>query len=150
MQSLHIITDFFENKELALVGVSATKRKFGNVLFKELKKKSFTVYPVHPTIKELEGQSCYSTIADLPDQLKAIVINTKPENTLKLLPEIKAKGIVNVWLQQGSENQACIDEAKKLGLNFTSKECLLMFLEPVGSIHKFHRGIKKLFGKYPK
>lgn len=150
MQNLQIITVFFENKELALVGVSATKGKFGNVLFKELKKKSFTVYPVHPTMKDFEGEICYASIADLPNQLKSVVINTKPENTLKLLPEVKAKGIENVWLQQGAENQACIDEAKKLGLNFISKECLLMFLEPVGPIHKFHRGIKKLFGKYPK
>lgn len=150
MNSLQLITDFFENKELALVGVSSKKEKFGNTLFKELKKKDYTVYPIHPSMKDFEGRKCYNSVAELPDHVNTIVINTKPENTLKILPELEAKGIKNVWLQQGSENPACLDEAEKLGLNFISKECLLMFLEPVGTLHKIHRGINKLFGKYPK
>jgi hypothetical protein len=35
-------------------------------------------------------------------------------------------------------------------LDIISKQCILMWAEPVKSIHKFHRNLKKLFGLLPK
>lgn len=53
-------------------------------------------------------------------------------------------------MQQGSESQAAIDFCKENKIDYVSGECIMMFSEPVQSIHRFHRGIWKLIGKYPK
>jgi uncharacterized protein len=148
LNKLATIDSFLEIKDIAMVGISEKPNKFGNSLFKELKSRSFLVYPIHKTLTQFEGISCYSSVNQLPESVKAIVICTKPEKSLELLPEIKSKGISKVWLQQGAENKKVIDKATELGLDFVSKECLMMYLEPVKGAHSFHRWLKKVFGKY--
>ena len=41
-------------------------------------------------------------------------------------------------------------KAEELGIHLISGECLLMFLQPVQSIHKWHRAFRTIFGKMPK
>ena len=46
-----IIEKFVSDKNIALIGVSSDKKKFGNMLLLELTKKGYTVFPVHPIIR---------------------------------------------------------------------------------------------------
>jgi hypothetical protein len=38
---------------------------------------------------------------------------------------------------------------EQLGLDVVHGQCILMFAEPVASLHKFHRWIWKIVGKIP-
>ena len=58
--------------------------------------------------------------------------------------------IKNIWMQQGSEAKDAINFCKDNGIDVVHGECILMFAEPVSSIHSLHRWINKLIGKYPK
>lgn len=142
------IEDFLSNKDIAIVGASAKSKKFGNEIIKELHNKGFSVYPIHKTANELEGFKCYSSVNDLPNEVNAIHISTNKADTNELVKEAKIKGIYNIWVQQKSENEETI--SLKDDCNLITKECLLMFLEPVKGLHKFHKGVKGLFGKLPK
>ena len=64
--------------------------------------------------------------------------------------EANEAGIKKIWMQQGSESPKAIKFCKENGIELVEGECIMMFSEPVKSIHKFHRGLNKLFGKYPK
>jgi len=54
-----------------------------------------------------------------------------------------------VLLQQGAQSDSAIQFCKDNGMNIVHNECIMMFAEPVGSFHKFHRWVWKIIGKLP-
>jgi uncharacterized protein len=149
MNDLKSIKEFLGQKNIAVAGVSRTRQKFGNAIFHELNKKGYDVYPVNPNLDEFEGNKCFKNIESLPAEVTGIVINTKPNVTSKLIKESEAKGIKNIWLQQGSADKKTIADNQGTHSNIISGQCILMFTEPVKGIHGFHRWLKKSFGKFP-
>ena len=149
MATLEAINNFTSQKNIAVAGVSRKKQKFGNAIYKELTKRGYNVYPVNPNLEEYEGQTCYKDISSMPEKVTGIVINTKPETTKKLIREAKAKGIKNIWLQQGSADKETITEVAASDSNIITRECIMMYGESVKGIHGFHRWLKKSFGKFP-
>jgi len=150
MVTLQSIKKVTGEKNIAVAGVSRKKGKFGNTLFRELAKRNYRVYPVNPNITEFEGMKCFAGISQLPDEVKALVINTKPESTAGLIRDARARGITNIWVQQGAENKEVLELADDPSMNIITGKCILMFAEPVGSMHRFHRWLTKVFGKYPR
>ncbi|MCU0414888.1 MAG: CoA-binding protein, partial [Ignavibacteriaceae bacterium] len=59
MNSKKIVEDFLAQKKIAIVGVSRTKTKFGNTIYKELKQKNYDVYAVNPYITTFDDDPCY-------------------------------------------------------------------------------------------
>ncbi|HRZ43523.1 MAG TPA: CoA-binding protein [Bacteroidales bacterium] len=145
-----IIDQILQQKHVAVAGVSRNKSKFGYIVFDHLKKSGYTVYPINPNVDEIADTRCYRDISSLPDTVTALVTVTKPEVTESLVKEAGAKGIGLVWMQQGSQNEAALKAAEEAGISVVQKRCIMMFAEPVKSVHGFHRAILKFFGKYPK
>ena len=148
MTSHQSIQEFLAQKKIAVAGVSRKKSKFGNALYNELKKKGYDVYAVNPNLEEYDAKKCYNSISALPDDVTALVINTKTDVTKELLTQAKEKGIKHIWLQQGSANKDLLENLPNVGTNVICKQCLLMFANPSG-IHGFHGWLKKTFGNYP-
>lgn len=148
--SLNSINDFIKQKHVALAGVSLNKMKFGNSLFKELKKKDYTVYPVHPTLESFEGEKCFADVSSLPDEVTALIICTKPANVFGIVKAAVDKNIKHIWVQQGAQHDEALQFAIDNGVNIIHRECVMMFANPVASVHKFHGALKKFFGGYPK
>jgi predicted CoA-binding protein len=148
MVSYQSIQDFLAQKKIAVAGVSRKKSKFGNALYNELKKKDYEVLAVNPNLEEYDGKKCYNSISELPDDVTALVINTKNEVTRELLIQATEKGIKHIWLQQGAANKELLADLPNGDTNIICKQCLLMFANPSG-IHGFHGWLKKAFGNYP-
>jgi hypothetical protein len=143
------IEAFFESSTYAVVGVSANRTKFGNVVFRLMGERQFAVYPVHPTLESVEGKRCYRTVADLPEDVRAVVTVVPPAVTEQVVRECLDRGIRHFWMQPGSESPAAVSAARTAGATVVQRECILMFLDPVESVHALHRWIKKLVGTYP-
>jgi len=143
------IDSFLTKKTLALAGASRNGKKFGNTLLKKLVDGGYTVYPLHPVAKEIDGIQCVASVRDLPSDVQALLLVVQPGETEKLVREAKAAGIPNVWMQQGAESEAAIRFCKDHGMDVVHGYCLLLFLEPVRGIHRFHRWILDVFGKLP-
>lgn len=151
MITLKIIEDFLQNKEIAVIGASSNKKKFGNIILRFLKARGFNVYPVNPGLNEIEGVKCFPDTKSLPSAVKSAVFVTKPEVTEIVIENIcKEKIITDVWFQHGSESNKALLAAKQNGLNVINKECIIMFTKPSGFPHSFHRFFKKVLRKYPK
>lgn len=145
-----IIDQVLSQKHLAVAGVSRNKSKFGYIVFDHLKKSGYVVYPINPNIEMIGETPCFKDVASLPDTVTALVTVTKPEVTETLVREAAAKGIGLVWMQQGSQNDAALKAAGEAGISVVHKRCIMMFAEPVKSVHGFHRAILRFFGKYPR
>lgn len=149
MTTLESIQSFLSQEKIAVAGVSRKKQKFGNAIFNELTKKGFEVYPVNPNMNDYHGQKCYQSVEDLPDDVSAIVINTKSDTSLQLIVEARQKGIRNIWLQQGSIDKKSLEALDEPGMNIVSGQCILMHAGEVKGIHAFHRWLKRSFGTFP-
>ncbi len=139
------VSVFIQCKNLALIGVSKTKGKFGNYAYKELTLLGYKVFAVHPTEKEIEGIPCSPNLSSIKEKVDGVFVSASSKYIPSILNEISSAGLKNVWLQQGCESPEAIDRANKLRLNLVAKKCILMYAEPVKSFHKFHRIITKLF-----
>ncbi|MCX6241613.1 MAG: CoA-binding protein [Bacteroidetes bacterium] len=144
------IEAFLESKKLAIAGVSRDPKKFGHVVFTDLKKKGFELYPVNPGIDFIDGQPCFHSVRALPADVRHLLIVTPKIKTLEIVKEAIEKGINNIWIQQMSDTTEALDYLKDKQVNLINKECILMWADPVSGFHKFHKTIKKIFGALPK
>jgi len=148
--SMQLIEEFVALKKIAVVGVSRDHDKMGNAIYTELKQRGKTVFPVNPSADMVEGDRCYAGVGALPEKAEGVLLVIPPEATLQVIRDTAGEGIPYVWLQQGANSVQGEKLAQELGLKLISGECIFMYNEPVKSIHRFHRGIRKLFGGLPK
>jgi predicted CoA-binding protein len=144
------IEKFLAPKKLAMAGVSSNQKKFGYIVFKELREKGFDVCPVNPKVEEIDGVKCYKSVSDIPDTYEKLFLATPKDTTDSLIRDAAKKGIKHIWIQQMANTKESSALANDLGIELIEKECIFMFAEPVTSIHKFHKFIWKFFGKLPK
>jgi predicted CoA-binding protein len=144
------IEDFLSAGPVAVIGVSSNRRKSGNALYRALREHGTRAYPVHKTLETVEGDPCFRSVIDLKGRVKAAVTVVHPHETEVVVGECIEAGITSVWMQLGSESKRAIETALQAGMRVIHGKCLLMFLEPVRSVHAFHRWVDKLIGKYPR
>ena len=147
--SLTVINDFLEPKQIALIGLSRDPKKFSRAVFKELRAKGYDIYPVNPNMDDAEGVKCYHNIADLPEDVKHALFMTPKSNTAGAVENAVHHGFTHIWLQQGAETKEAIEIARQNGVKLVSGACIMMHANPSG-VHKFHRFLSKLFGAFPK
>ena len=147
-----IIEKFVSDKNIALIGVSADKQKFGNALLHELTKKGYTVFPVHPSLAEVEGIKCVPDVKTLPENVTNLIVAVNPLAAEQLIPQLKDSSIKRIWLHKGagkgSGSAAAIESCKENGIEVVYGFCPMMFFSPSG-IHRFHFWMRKKFGKVP-
>ncbi|MBE3144960.1 MAG: CoA-binding protein [Planctomycetes bacterium] len=59
--------------------------KYGYELFETITAYGHQVPPINPKHKTIDGQTCYPSLADLPQIMDAVITAVKPQSTLKLL-----------------------------------------------------------------
>ena len=104
-------------KSVVVLGASADRRKFGNKAVRAFRQQGWSVYPVNPKETEIEGLPCYVGIPGVPVRPQMVSVYLPPAVLLKVLPEIAAKGCDELWLNPGTESDAVLSEADRLGLN---------------------------------
>lgn len=142
------VARFLSLEKYAVAGVSRDPKKFGQQMFKDLRKKGMDVVPINPKADTIDGVRCYSSVSELPSDIRGVIFMTPKEETLSVVRETIAHGIKDLWIQQGAETKSMIAELEKENINLISNECIMMFWKPNG-VHSFHRFLKKIFGGLP-
>ncbi|NCB06532.1 MAG: CoA-binding protein [Bacteroidia bacterium] len=150
MTTLNEIRRFMEPRKMAMAGVSRDPKKFGGAIFKELREKGFELYPINPHADEIQGVPCYHSVEELPAGVTRLVIVTPKKETLDVAGAAVKKGMEMVWIQQKSDTPESVKMIEDAGIPLIHKKCIMMFSEPVKSVHGFHRFLVKTFGGYPK
>jgi len=149
MTARAVIDDFMAQKRLAVVGCSRSGKKFGNVIFKELKAKGYDLVPVHPEAKEIQGVPTAPSLDQLPTPVEGVIVVVPPKQTEQVVKDAAAASIKRVWLQQGAASSKAIKIGEEQGLSLVHHHCILMFAEPTGFPHGLHRWFMQVFGKLP-
>ena len=100
----------------AVVGASAKPEKYGHLVYRDLKRFGKTVFPINKTTDRVDGDIAYPSVSALPVLPEVVVAVVPPAVTEKLVSELTALGIRNLWLQEGAESDAAIAKAVASGI----------------------------------
>jgi predicted CoA-binding protein len=121
-----LIKEFMSQKRFAVVGATNNTGKYGNKIFKNLKKRGYEVYPVNPRPKEIEGSKCYATISEVPAKIDVVDFVVPPSVTEAILKECQELGLNRIWLQPGSESEAAIAFCHENNLKVVHDVCVML------------------------
>lgn len=142
------IEGFFSEKAFAVIGASRSGGKMGNAVLKDLAG-HHTMYAIHPEADEVGGVKSYRSYADLPEQVNAAYIAVAPAKTAGAVRTAHEAGVKKIWIQQGAQSDEALEFCSRNEIDVVAKECIFMYAEPVESVHKFHRSLKRIFGRMP-
>ncbi|MGB9577628.1 MAG: CoA-binding protein [Candidatus Micrarchaeia archaeon] len=100
---------------IIIIGASNNHEKYGNKAVRAYKESGWTVYPVNPREKQVEGLKAYADIASAP-KANRVTVYVPPETAVKLLPDIARAGYKEVFINPGAESDALFAEAQRLGI----------------------------------
>jgi len=103
-------------KVVAVVGASNDRRKFGNRAVRAFLAKGHTVVPINPGESEIEGLKTYKSVLDVPGQIDMATVYVQPDAGVRVMDELARKGIKEVWLNPGADEDAVLDRARAVGL----------------------------------
>lgn len=127
-----LIADFMKINKIAVIGASSKPEKWGYKIFKILRKNNFEVFPVHKSLKEIEGVKVYSSLNDIEEEIEACVFVVNPEIGLKISEEVISNNIKYVWLQPGTRSEELINKLKDNNIDVVHTECIYVFLNNNG------------------
>ena len=143
------IKTFLQARSFALIGVSRNEKKFSNNVFKELIAKGWKIYPVNPAMETLGDYKCYPSLSSLPEPAEAVITMVSKDKTPGAVQQAIDSGVKLIWIHQKTDTPDVIKLCADNNITYITGECIMMFADPIGSFHKFHRWINKVIGKYP-
>ena len=132
--------EFLGHKKLALVRLSAQTPVLGDMK-KELVAKGYEVSVVYLNAGESDP-----TIDGVKDVVEGAIISVPRSECEAAVREAVEAGIPRLWLQSGCDSKEAIALCEEKGVPVIRGACVLMYAQPVQSVHSFHRGIWKVFG----
>ncbi|MFQ6112498.1 MAG: CoA-binding protein [bacterium] len=111
---------------IAVVGATDNPSKYGYVIYRDLKRKGFVVYPVNSKKATVDGDRTFASLADIPVKPTIVDIVVPPEVTIKILRQCLDLGLMNVWLQPGAESPAVLSFLQEHNFNYVANACIMV------------------------
>jgi hypothetical protein len=111
---------------VAVVGATDNPAKYGNVIYRDLKRKGFTVYPVNKNRDTVDGDKAYRSLEELPQKPTIVNIVVPPRSALQTLEKCKELGLDNVWLQPGAESSEIMSFLEAGSFNYLANACIMV------------------------
>ena len=105
------------SKTVAVVGASSSRAKFGTKALRAFLAQGYRVLPINPNEREVEGLKTYASVLDVEGAIDMATVYVQPDVTLRLLDEFEQKGIPEIWVNPGAEDDAVMAEARRRRLN---------------------------------
>jgi predicted CoA-binding protein len=104
-------------KVVAVIGASSNRNKFGNKALRAFKAEGYTVIPINPNESEVEGLKPYGSVLDVPQPIDMATVYVPPEVGERLLADLEAKKIPEIWVNPGAESDELLADARRRKLN---------------------------------
>jgi predicted CoA-binding protein len=141
MATQALIDEFLGHKKLGLLRLSPTTPVAGGKIDDALKPLGYDV-----TVVYLDDSVTEPRLGTLKEPVEGVIIAVPKKYSEKAVKEAIEAKIPRVWIQNGSQSQAALDLCEANSMPVVSGACVMMYAEPVKSVHAFHRRLWKLFG----
>ncbi|GAB4374339.1 MAG: CoA-binding protein [Elainellaceae cyanobacterium] len=121
-RTLHDI--LIQSKVIAVVGHSDKPDRTSYQIAKFLRSAGYQVYPVNPTIQEIDGQRSYASLAEVPEPIDIVNVFRRSEFLNEIVEDAIAAHAKTLWAQLGVLDQAAALKAQQAGLNVIMNACI--------------------------
>ena len=90
--------------KVAVLGASSKPERYSYMAVKMLAEKGHVVFPIHPTLAEIDGIPVFKRLADIPGPVHTVTVYLGPERSAALAEEILAAKPTRVIFNPGAEN----------------------------------------------
>ena len=125
--SFDLISYLREKPSIALIGASENAEKYGSIIYRYLKTRGFSVYPVNRKQTTIHGAKAYANLHRLAGEKSPglLVFVVPPDVTLEILKDAEELGWKRVWLQPGAGNRATREFLESEGFQFIQDDCVM-------------------------
>jgi len=113
-------------KVIAVVGYSDKPYRTSYRIGQYLRNAGYKVYPVNPTISEIDGLPCYSNLAAIPEPIDIVDVFRRSEYLAQIVDEAIAVGAKAIWTQLGVVDEAAAQKADEAGLDVVMDRCIMV------------------------
>ena len=111
---------------IAIIGATDNPSKYGNVIYKDLKRKGYNIFPVNPGRNSVDDDQAYISISELPKKPTIINFVVPPTVTLEILQDCLEMNLLNVWVQPGAEDPAVMTFLQENHFNYLANACIMV------------------------
>ena len=111
---------------VAVVGATDDAAKYGSVIYRDLKRKGFKVFPVNPGRKTVDGDRTYASLAALPEKPTIVNFVVPPEKTLAVLKKCLELDLRNIWIQPGADSPEVLKFLQENSFNYLANACIMV------------------------
>ncbi len=111
-------------KTIAVVGHSDDPSRTSYQIAQFLRSVGYTVYPVNPTVTEIDGEPSYKTLADVPVPVDIVDVFRNSSHLPGVVDAAIAAGAKAVWAQLGVHDDAAVQRAMDAGLEIVTDRCI--------------------------
>lgn len=113
---MSIKNDTLGMKNWAVVGATNKEDKYGYKIVKKLEEHNYNVYPINPSLEEIDGIKVYDKLSEIEDDIDVVDIVVNPQIGKHVIKEVNRLGIEYVWLQPGTRSDEIRDFAEENGI----------------------------------
>ena len=112
------------SRVIAVVGHSDKPYRTSYQIAHFLKRVGYTVYPVNPSVEQIDGERSYASLADVPEPIDIVNVFRRSEYLSGVVDEAIAVGAKAVWAQLGVYDEKAARKAEAAGLDIVMDQCI--------------------------
>ena len=113
------------SKTVAVIGASSKRHKFGNKALRAYLSQGYRVFAINPNEEQVEGIKTYASVLDVPEPIDMATVYVPGHIGVRVMEDIAKKGIPEVWLNPGADDDEVVERAKALGVRII-QACSIM------------------------
>ena len=114
-------------QNVAILGASQKSERYSYKALQMLLENNHAVFPVHPTLDEIEGHKVYASLADINEKIDTLTVYVGPNWIETAIPAIVALKPGRVILNPGTESELLKGALDRAGIPWL-EACTLVLL----------------------
>lgn len=111
---------------IAVVGYSDRPHRTSNNIGNYLRHAGYRVYPVNPTISEVDGLRAYASLGEVPEPIDIVNVFRRAEFLGAVVDDAIAVKAKAVWAQLGVVDHEAATRAEQAGLQMVMDRCIMV------------------------
>jgi hypothetical protein len=112
------------SKVIAVVGHSDKPHRTSYRIAQYLREAGYKVYPVNPTVNEIDGEKSYASLADVPEPIDIVNVFRRSEHLDSVVEEAITVNAKSVWAQLGVIDEQAAQHAAEADMPIVMDTCI--------------------------
>ena len=111
-------------KTIAVVGHSDKSFRISYKISSYMREQGYRIYPVNPTVSEIDGEISYSSLAQIPEAIDIVNVFRRSEYVADIIDEAIQVGAYSIWTQLGVVDTKAGAKALEAGILVIMNRCI--------------------------